>query len=185
MTTCMAAAATTWSTAAPETTPCMAAAATTHFAAASVATSCSAGPAGTRAISFFEDRSRLSGGVDTPQCTANHGRTVVRGLPCDMPSAGVANFGRDEGRLPAGHAHVPRHRGLLVLAVDDEVVALGLARDRLVDCRLEELVSLRGAERRAEVGGVLLAEAHVERARAGDADAVAALAEIVGERRDE
>ena len=70
-------------------------------------------------------------------------------------------------------------------AVDDEVVALGLARDRLLDGALEALVALGGAQRRAQVGGVLLAEAHVERAGAGDADAVAALAEIVGQRRDE
>ena len=37
----------------------------------------------------------------------------------------------------------------------------------------------------ARVGGVILAEAHVERAGAGEADAVAALAEIMRERRDE
>ena len=75
--------------------------------------------------------------------------------------------------------------GRAVRAVDDEVVALRLARDRLVDRGLKQIVALGGAERRAQVGGVLLAEAHVERAGAGDAHAVAAFAEIVGQRRDE
>jgi hypothetical protein len=35
--------------------------------------------------------------------------------------------------------------GALVLAVDDEIMALGLARDRLVDGREEEVVGLGGA----------------------------------------
>src|SRR6185437_10703848 len=39
-------------------------------------------------------------------------------------------------------------------------------------------------ERRAQIGGVLLAQAHEERAGAGQPHAVAALAEIVGQRRD-
>ena len=73
----------------------------------------------------------------------------------------------------------------VVAAVDDEIVALGLARDRLADRRLERLVALRLAQRRAQIGGVLLAEAHIERAGAGQPDAVAALAEIMGQRRDE
>ena len=41
------------------------------------------------------------------------------------------------------------------------------------------------AQHRAQVGVVLLAEAHVELAGAGQPHPVAALAEIVGERRDE
>ena len=79
-------------------------------------------------------------------------------------------------RETAGRARAP---------VDDEVVALRLARDRLVDRRVDEIVALRGAQRRAQVGGVLLAEAHVERAGAGEAHAIAALAEIMRQRRDE
>ena len=65
--------------------------------------------------------------------------------------------------------------GALMAAVDDEIVALGLARDRLVDRGIEQVVAFRGAQRRAQVGGVLLAEAHIERAGAGDAHAVARL----------
>ena len=43
-------------------------------------------------------------------------------------------------------------------AVDDEVVALGLARDRLADRLAERLVGLAGPERRAQVGGIVLTE---------------------------
>src|SRR5205085_11171077 len=88
-------------------------------------------------------------------------------------------------RSAAGHAHVARDSRATVAPVDDEVVAFGLARDRLVDRRIDEVVAFRGAQRRAQVRGVLLAEAHVERAGAGEAHAVAGLAEVMGEGRDE
>ncbi len=72
-------------------------------------------------------------------------------------------------------------RGVAPGALDQEIVAPGLARDRRVDRVLERRVALRAAQRRAQIGGVVLAQAHVKRAGAGDAHAVAALAEIVGE----
>src|SRR5215207_1422318 len=75
-------------------------------------------------------------------------------------------------RSAASHAHVAGQRRALVAAVDDEVVPLGLAGDGFVDGRVQRLVALRGAQRRTEIGGVLLAEAHIERAGAGNADAV-------------
>ena len=115
-------------------------------------------------------------------------------LPPRGGAAGEGQDGRFAGRAcgltraggsAAGHAHVARHGRAAVAAVDDEVVALGLARDRLGDRPVEQLVALGGAQRRAQVGGVLLAEAHIERAGAGQPHAVAAFAEIVGERRDE
>ena len=86
---------------------------------------------------------------------------------------------------PAGDAHVARQRGALVPAIDDEIVALGLAGDRLVDGGVEEIVAFGGAQRLAQIGRVVLAEAHIERAGAGDAHAIAGFAEIVGERGDE
>ena len=43
----------------------------------------------------------------------------------------------------------------------------------------QRLVGFRAAQRLAQIGRILLAEAHVERAGAGDPDPVAALAEIV------
>src|SRR3982750_699018 len=73
----------------------------------------------------------------------------------------------------------------LVAAVDDEIMTLGLAQDRLVDGAVEQLVAFGGAQRRPPGGGVPPAEAHVKRAGAGDAHAVAAFAEVVGHRRDE
>jgi hypothetical protein len=66
-------------------------------------------------------------------------------------------------------------------AVHDEVVALWLARDRVFDGGVQEVVALGSAQRLAQIGSVFLAEAHVKRARAGDAHAVAGLAEIMGE----
>src|SRR3546814_641755 len=88
-------------------------------------------------------------------------------------------------RSAAGDAHVAGDGRLLAAAVDDEVVALGLAADGLEDGGVEQVVALAEAQRRAQVGGVLLAEAHVERAGAGEAHAVAAFTEVVGQRRDE
>src|SRR3546814_18933117 len=80
---------------------------------------------------------------------------------------------------------MPWDGGRVAPAVDDEVVALRLARDGGVDGGLERRVVLAGAQRRAEVGRVLLAEAHVERAGAGQPHPVAGLAEVMRERRDE
>ena len=57
-------------------------------------------------------------------------------------------------------------RRALVAPVDDEIVALGLARDCFFDRGFEQAVSLRSPQRGAQVSGVFLAEAHIERARA-------------------
>src|ERR1700693_2362686 len=70
-------------------------------------------------------------------------------------------------------------------AIDDEIVPLGLARNGFIDACLKRLVALGGPQRRAQIGGILLPEAHIERAGAGEADAIAGLAEIMRERRDE
>ena len=61
------------------------------------------------------------------------------------------------GGSAAGYAHVAADRRARVAAIDDEVVALGLAPDCLVDRRDEGLVALAPPERRAQVGRVLLA----------------------------
>src|SRR6266540_1546518 len=70
-------------------------------------------------------------------------------------------------------------------AVDDEIVALGLARDRLRDGRIEQIVAFGGAQRGAQISGVFLTEAHVKRTGAGHPHPIAGFAEIVSERRDE
>src|SRR5476649_803543 len=77
------------------------------------------------------------------------------------------------------------HGGRRVAAIDDEIVALGLACDRLGDRTVEDLVALRRPQRRAEVGGIVLTQAHIKSAGAGEPHAIAAFAEIVSERRDE
>src|SRR5580658_755887 len=84
----------------------------------------------------------------------------------------------------AGDAHVPRHRCSAVAAIDNEVMTLGLARNGGGDCRRHGSIALRRPERRAQIGGIGLAEAHEERAGTGQPHAVAALAEIMSERRD-
>eukprot|EP01026_Neomeris_dumetosa_P082791 TRINITY_DN95204_c0_g1_i1.p2 TRINITY_DN95204_c0_g1~~TRINITY_DN95204_c0_g1_i1.p2 ORF type:complete len:229 (-),score=11.83 TRINITY_DN95204_c0_g1_i1:73-759(-) len=60
-----------------------------------------------------------------------------------------------------------------------------LARDRFMDCRLERRIIITRPERRPQIRRILLAEAHIQRAGAGQPDPVAALAEIMGQRRDE
>src|SRR5688572_28374356 len=85
----------------------------------------------------------------------------------------------------AGDAHMAADGGAVAAAVDDEIVAARLAGDRVLDGLLDSLVALRQAQGGAQIGCVLLAEALKERARAGEADPVAALAEIVRHRRDE
>jgi len=70
-------------------------------------------------------------------------------------------------------------------AIDDEIVPLRLAQDRFRDRGMQEIVSFRCAQRCAQVGRVFLAKAHVKRSGAGDADAIAGFAEIVGEGSDE
>src|ERR1700720_4671399 len=73
----------------------------------------------------------------------------------------------------------------VVASVDDEIVALRLAVDRLADRRLERLVPFGLPQGRAQIGRILLAEAHVQSAGAGHPNAVAALAKIMGQGCDE
>src|SRR5215472_4355157 len=80
---------------------------------------------------------------------------------------------------------MPGHRWLGVAAVDDEIMALGLARNRFVDRRLEQRVIRACPQWRAQMSTVVLAEAHIKCAGAGEPHAVAALAEIMSHRRDE
>src|SRR6478609_7608650 len=83
------------------------------------------------------------------------------------------------------HAHMAPDGRAGMPSVDDEVMALRLARDRLVHGTVEQGIVAGGAHGGAQIGGVLLAKAHVESAGAGQAHPVAAFAEIMGHRRDE
>src|SRR5690606_921533 len=78
-----------------------------------------------------------------------------------------------------------RHRHPTPSPVDDEVVPFRLPRDGVANCGFQRRVGLAAAQDGPEVGRVLLAETHIESTGAGEANAVAALAEIMGKRRDE
>src|SRR5258707_11716515 len=84
----------------------------------------------------------------------------------------------------AGDAHVAADARAVVPAIDDEVVALRFQADGAVDRRAEQIVVGGGAERFAQIGGILMAETGVQRAGAGDPHPIAGFAEIMGHRRD-
>src|ERR1700733_11485453 len=92
------------------------------------------------------------------------------------PAVGSRSFmigSRKAPGLAAGHAHMARYRRALVAPIDDEVVTLGLARDRRGDRAVEQRVVGARPQRRAQIGRILLAQAHEQRAGAGHAHAVA------------
>src|SRR5690625_3129312 len=64
-------------------------------------------------------------------------------------------------------------------------MTLGLARDRLADRLFERLIIFGCTHHLAQIRIIILAEAHIKLPRAGQAHAIAALAKIMGERRDE
>src|SRR3954471_9673112 len=106
-------------------------------------------------------------------------------VPATKPKAVSVHPSIASSGSAPGYAHVAADGGAVDAAVGDEVVALRLSANRFRDGLLELLVAFREAQRRAQIGRVLLAKAHVELARAGEAHAVAALAEVMGHRRDE
>src|SRR6202012_3778133 len=93
--------------------------------------------------------------------------------------------GVNRNGLPAGHAHMAADARAVVAAIDDEVMALGLEPNGAVDRGAQQFIVARGPQRLAQVGGVFLAEAGVQRAGAGNTHAVAGLAEIMRHWRDE
>src|SRR5260370_7406791 len=84
--------------------------------------------------------------------------TSYDGLNSPLLPTPLAGEGR--GAPPAasaaGDAHMPRHRGALVAAVEHEVVALGLAGDRPGDGLLGQAVSPPGAPPMAQGGRAFL-----------------------------
>src|SRR2546428_680094 len=101
-----------------------------------------------------------------------------RFAPCRLSRSSGTPLKATAPQPPAGHAHMAGETGPVVAAIDDEIVAFRLAVDRLADRCFERLVAFRLPQRRTQVGGVLLPEAHKQRAGAGQPDAVAAFAEI-------
>src|SRR6185312_13756964 len=86
---------------------------------------------------------RLRGGQSVKRAAA--------GQPPPCPAARPSAAG-----LAAGHVHVAGEGRALMAPVDDEIVALGLARDRLGDRGIEEIVAFGCAQRSAQIGGVFL-----------------------------
>src|SRR5438067_4843159 len=84
--------------------------------------------------------------------------------------------------LAAGHAHVPLDRGRG--RFDAEIVPLGLAGEQPNE-RLVHRLRTAAAQRRAKLDLLVVAQAAEDRPGRRHADAVAALAEIVRQRRDE
>src|SRR5690348_2270333 len=121
----------------------------------------------------------------TPFCERLCRVVTIEGVACAW--RGIARMRRRAARtvvlaLSPSHAHMAGDGGALVAAIDNEIVPLRLAADRLVDRGKEQVVGLRGAQRLTQIGRVFLAEAHIERAGAGHPHAIAGLAEIMGER---
>ena len=103
----------------------------------------------------------------------------------DAGSNGCGAWQSAAGNSAAGNAHVPADAGAVVPAIDDEVVAFRLQPDGAIDSGAEKII-VRGCPKRlAQIGGIFMAEAGVQRAGAGNPHAVAGFAEIVGHRRDE
>src|SRR4051794_15859266 len=120
-------------------------------------------------------RSRVFARASHPSCAP----AFLSGLRRSRPiRSGAISELQELRALAARDAHMARNRRAVVPPVDDEIVALGLAGDRVLDGRIEELVAFRAAQGRPEIGRILLAETHVEGAGAGEADAIAALTEI-------
>src|SRR5437762_9642340 len=85
----------------------------------------------------------------------------------------------------AGNAHVAADTGAVMPAVDDEVMALRLQPDGAIDGGRQQIIVGGGSQRFAQIGGIFVPEAGVQRAGAGDPYPVAGLAEIMRHRRDE
>src|SRR4051812_1846177 len=94
------------------------------------------------------------------------------------------HFSVSNDALAPGHAHVAADRRPAVAPVDDEIMSLRLAGDGVLDRPVQKR-RVPFAQGRAEIGHVLLAEAHEELPGAGQPDPVAAFAEIMAQGRDE
>ena len=80
---------------------------------------------------------------------------------------------RNCNALSSGHAHVTADAWPVVAAIDDEIVALGLEADGAVDGGVEQVVIARCSQRFAQIRGVLVTEAGVDRTSAGNPHAIA------------
>src|SRR4051812_33177268 len=108
-----------------------------------------------------------------------HHHSRVRAYACSLSGTAFSPENRrDDAGSAARHAHVTAN-GRAVATVDDEVVAFGLARDRVLDRLIEALIAFREAQGRAQVGCAFLAQTHVELARTSEPHAIAGFAKVM------
>ena len=74
-------------------------------------------------------------------CEAEPRRAGGRGNRCFEAHALREHLSMRELYLPPSHTHMPRDGGLVVAAVDDEIVALGLAGDGFIDGGVQEIIA--------------------------------------------
>src|SRR4029077_9568635 len=87
--------------------------------------------------------------------------------------------------LAASHAHMAGQGRALMPSIDQEIMPLGFACNRLIDRSIQEVIACRSPQRIAEICGVVLAKAHVKCAGASNAYTVARFTEIVSKRGNE
>src|SRR5882724_2012412 len=107
-------------------------------------------------------------------CSGLSGRAGVGSRTISARRWGVNGKGlREEGLSAAGDAHMAADARAVVPAIDDEVMALRFQADGAVDRRAEKAVVGGGPQRFAQVGGILVAEAGMQRAGTGDPHPIA------------
>ena len=67
-----------------------------------------------------------------------------------------ASWGSWDFALSAGHAHMARYSRDAIRPVNDEIMPLWFAGDRIADSRVEEIVPLRSAQRGAQISCVFV-----------------------------
>src|SRR4051812_35098157 len=78
-----------------------------------------------------------------------------------------------------------RYRRAVVAAVNHEIMALRLAGNGSIDCRVKRLIAFGCPQRRTEAPRTLLSQAQEYRAGTGHPHAIAGFTEVVVLRRDE
>ena len=78
---------------------------------------------------------------------------------------------------PARHTHMSRHGRPIMPAIDDEIVSLGLAADRLADRIIQLGIARAIAQHGAGIRRIVLPQAHVQRPGAGQPHTIAKLSQ--------
>src|SRR5262249_323340 len=90
-----------------------------------------------------------------------------------------------DGCSAAGDTHMARNCRTLMAPVDDEIMTLGLTGDGFADSCDQAFITFGLTQGCPQIGGVILTKAHEQSTGTGQSYAIAALAEVMRERRDE